>query len=189
MVEFSGLGLLGGLLGAAVWHDLKSYRVPNRIVFPGIALAVVLHAFVPAGISFMGALQGGGLLHALGGLAVGLGLLLPLYLMRAAGAGDVKLMAMAGAFLGPKDAFGAVLFTFSTGALLALACAVRTGVMLRMAHNIRIILYSLFARLAAANGPSFDSSTDAAAKIPYTVAIAIGTAGWVGLRHFAVFGR
>jgi len=59
----------------------------------------------------------------------------------------------------------------------------------RMAHNVRIILYALFARLAAANGPSFDSSTETAAKIPYTLAIAAGTAAWVALRHIVAVGR
>ncbi len=188
-VQFGGLGLLGGLLAGAVWHDLKSYRVPNLIVFPGIGIALLLHAFVPSHVKFMGPLEGIGLLQALGGFAIGMGSLLPLYLIRATGAGDAKLMAMVGAFLGPKDAFGAVMFTFCFGALIAVACAARAGVMCRMAHNVRLIVYSVFARLASANGPSFDSGTEAAAKIPYTLAIAAGTVAWVALRQFVTFGR
>ncbi len=188
-MQFGGLGLLGGLLGAAVWCDLREYRIPNRIVLSGTTIALLLHAFVPQGVNFMGALSEIGLLQALGGLAIGLGSLLPLYLIRATGAGDAKLMAMVGAFLGPKDALGAVIFSFSCGAFIALACAIKAGVVRQTAYNVRLIVYSVFARLAAANGPSFDSSTETAAKIPYTLAIAAGTAAWVGLRHFVALGR
>jgi len=185
LIQFGWLGLLGGLLAAAVWHDVKSYRIPNMIVFPGTALALLLHACVPSGVSFMGMLGEVGLLQALGGLALGLASLLPLYLIRAAGAGDVKLMAMVGAFLGPNDALGAVLSTYILGALLALTCAWRIRVLSRMAHNLQVIVCSVFARLAAASGPSFDSSTETAAKMPYSIAIATGTATWIVLRHFA----
>jgi len=60
--------------------------------------------------------------HAAGGAAVGLLLLLPFHMMRGMGAGDVKLMAGAGALLGSA---GAALFaggaTLIAGGVLALA--------------------------------------------------------------------
>ncbi len=189
LIHFGGLGLLGGLLAAAVRHDLKEYRIPNLVVLCGTASALLLHGFVPHGVNFMGVLGEIGLLQALGGFAIGLGAFLPLYLIRATGAGDAKLMAMVGAFLGPKDTVGAVIFTLCFGALLALVCAVRARAMRRMAHNVRVLVYSVFARLASADGPSFDSGTQTAAKIPYTLAIAAGTAAWVALRHFVALGR
>lgn len=167
--------VLAALLSAAVWHDLRRRRIPNAIAFGGAAAALALHALLPAGI---------GLADALAGLGVGLALLLPFYLLRAAGAGDVKLMAMVGAFLGPVDALGAVFGTFIAGALLAIAVAIHAGALRQFAHNLKLIAYAAFARLSFAQGPLFDARTDTVARIPYAVAIAAGTAGFLALRQF-----
>lgn len=167
--------LLASLLLASVWHDLRGRRIPNAIVFPGAALALALHSVLPAGIGFA---------DSAAGLATGLALLLPLYLLRAAGAGDVKLMAMVGAFLGPVDVIGAVLCTFVAGALLALTVSVKSGVLREVAGNVRLIVYSAIARLSAAHGPEFDARTASAAKLPYAVAIAAGTFGFLALKHY-----
>lgn len=185
VVALVGLGLLGGLLSAAVWHDIRNHRIPNAIVFSGAALGLLLHSVVPAGLGFASAVPGGlGFMKSLAGLGIGLAALLPLYLLRATGAGDAKLMAMVGAFLGPLDALGAVLGTFVAGALLAIAYGIKAGVLGRMARNIRVILYGAAARLAAADGPAFDAGTDSAAKVPYAFAIALGTGAWLALKEF-----
>jgi prepilin peptidase CpaA len=178
-ITFVGLGLLGGLLTVAVWHDVRTYRIPNAIVFCGTALALVLHSALPPGSGFIGAAPGGiGFLSSFGGLAVGLALFMPLYLIGAAGAADVKLMGMVGAFLGPVHAFGAAVATGIAGAVLAIAFALRARAMHRMLANLRLIVYSTFARVSAVHGPSFDPQRDTAAKVPYSVAIAAGTALW-----------
>jgi prepilin peptidase CpaA len=110
--------------------------------------------------------------------------LLPLYLLRAAGAGDAKLMAMVGTFLGPTQALGAVLCTFLAGAILAIVIAVRAKVLGRMLRNIRLIIFGAAARLAAVDGPVFDARIDATAKVPYALAIAFGTAIWMAVGYF-----
>ncbi|HKU71448.1 MAG TPA: prepilin peptidase, partial [Burkholderiales bacterium] len=143
----ASLGLLGGLLVAAAWHDVRSHRIPNVVVFSGAGIALALHALAPDGL---------GVASALCGLLVGLAAFLPLYLLGAAGAGDIKLMAMTGAFLGPVDGICAAIFTAVAGVLLAVACALRAGAVRRMAGNIRLIAFSLAARLFAVEGPSFD---------------------------------
>jgi prepilin peptidase CpaA len=48
-------------------------------------------------------------------------MLLPLYVIQGTGAGDVKLMAAVGAFVGPIDAGFAMLLTFLAGGVFALA--------------------------------------------------------------------
>jgi prepilin peptidase CpaA len=164
------------LLVAAAWHDVRSHRIPNVIVFPGAAIALTLHALAPAGI---------GLPAAFCGLFVGIAFFLPLYLLGATGAGDVKLMAMTGAFLGPLDAAFAGIFTAVAGGLLAVAYALRARAVRRMAGNLRLIGFSLAARLIAVEGPSFDPQRDSAAKTPYGMAIALGTASWLALRYMA----
>lgn len=170
----AAFGCLGGLLAAAAWHDFRAYRIPNAIVFPGTLLALTVHAALPGGL---------GLAAGLGGMMIGLAALWPLYWIGAAGAGDVKLMGMTGAFLGPVDAVGAALATVLAGALLAAAWALKAGVMRRAAENLRVILCSMLARFAAAHGPSFDPRRDAAARMPYSLAIAAGTALWLAFRY------
>ena len=185
-IALASIGLLVVLLSAAVGHDVRSGRIPNWLVFPGAALALALNAFLPAGFGFASSLPGGiGFVKSLAGLGLGLAALLPLYLARATGAGDVKLMAMVGAFLGPVDTLGAVLGTFVAGAMLSLVIGLKTGVLGRMAHNIRLIVYAAFARLSAAGGPLFDARTDTAAKVPYAVAIALGTCGYLAFKQLA----
>jgi prepilin peptidase CpaA len=170
LLKLQVLGLLAGLLALAVWRDLASFRIPNRVVFGGMAAGLGLHA-----------VQGGfdGALLSLGGLATGLALMLPLYLVRAAGAGDAKLMAMVGAFLGPTDAVAAAIATFLAGMILALVAMARPAVFATAGRNLRLLFWGAFARLAGAQGPRFDSPTQTAARLPYSVAIAAGTLGWM----------
>src|ERR1700751_1600311 len=85
------------LLAVAVGSDLHSRRIPNWLVLTGLTLALAVRlggARAAQGYSAWGL-----------GLLTGGGLFLPLYLLRGMGAGDVKLMAMVGAFVGPELAF------------------------------------------------------------------------------------
>jgi prepilin peptidase CpaA len=166
--------LLACFLLAATWVDCRTHRIPNAIVLPGIVVALTLHTMLPAGL---------GISQSLAGLGIGLAALLPTYLLRATGAGDVKLLAMAGAFAGPKDALGIALATYAAGAVLALLYASHKGVLLHMARNLRFIAYAAHARLSAVSAPGFDSRTDAAAKMPYALAISFGCAAWLGFRY------
>ena len=61
-----------------------------------------------------------GVVQSLLGLAAGLALFMPLYLLRALGAGDVKLLAMVGAWLGAPLLLGAALLTLLAGGAMAL---------------------------------------------------------------------
>src|SRR5262245_7652783 len=84
---------LASALAIAVWSDVKSRRIPNKLVLAGTIVAFALQTVLPAGAGLLNP-QGGslGFLSALAGFGVGFAVLLPVYLMRAMGAGDVKLM-------------------------------------------------------------------------------------------------
>src|SRR4051794_15864624 len=91
------LGLLCALLLNAIWNDVKSHRIPNRLVFIGAGMGLLLNTVLPEGYGFISALPGAlGFWRALVGLGLGILILLPLYMMRGMGAGDVKLVAMVG---------------------------------------------------------------------------------------------
>ncbi|MED5616228.1 A24 family peptidase [Janthinobacterium sp. P210005] len=172
---FSPATVLWGLLAAAVWHDMRRRRIPNRLVFSGALLGVLLNSVVWPGVTPAGPWL------ALGGLAVGLGLLLPMYAMKALGAGDVKLMAMVGAFLGPRPAVFAVLCSLLAGGVLALAVALCQGTLRQAMSNARQLLLQGWLRAAAGEVPRVDAPAVPGGKLPYAIAIAAGTAIWLAL--------
>ncbi len=99
------------LLAAAVVTDLKSHRIPNILLAPALSIALLVHA-----------LHGGadGLVMAVGGFALGVVMLLPLYLVGGMAAGDVKLLGVVGCFLGPWGAVIAGLATMMVGAVFGI---------------------------------------------------------------------
>lgn len=184
-------GVLVLLLIAAACFDVKTNRIPNWLVFAGAGFAIVYN-----GVGFIlfdnyfsvPYLRDNGWLVALKGLGVGLVALLPLYLLRAMGAGDVKLMAMVGAFLGPWNALYAVLATLIAGGVLASGFLLWTGSVRRALQNISLILRGTlltapagFVDLQVAPGTS-------AGKLPYGVAIAAGTIAYLLLKQLAFVG-
>ena len=72
--------------------DFRRFRVPNTLTFPLCLLGLVFHT------AFGGLV---GLQYSFGGIAVGLLALLLFYIMGVMGAGDVKLLAAVGAWIGP----------------------------------------------------------------------------------------
>jgi prepilin peptidase CpaA len=177
-------GVLLALLIVAAVSDAKTGRIPNWLVFGGALYAVGYNAFFPLYPSDIG------IFSALGGLAVGLLASLPAYLFRVLGAGDVKLMAMVGAFLGPWSTVGAVLSTLIAGGILALALALWSAHLGRMLHNLTMICrgtaFTLgttgIGGLAASDGPS-------PGRMPYGVAIAAGTIGYLIFAQLGLIGR
>ena len=105
--------LFATLLAASAWavrEDLLFRRIPNSLTGSLLCLGLALQ-FISGGWAALDK-------AALGAL-VGLAMLLPLYVLRATGAGDVKLLAAAGASLGPYWAALAGLYTLLAGGALA----------------------------------------------------------------------
>jgi prepilin peptidase CpaA len=108
------LPLTATVLTASAWavrEDLLSHRIPNALTGPLLALGIV----------FQCASNGWtGLGDALAGAALGLAMLMPFYVLRAMGAGDVKLLAALGAWLGPHWTLIAGVNTLIAGGVLAI---------------------------------------------------------------------
>ncbi|MGH8730045.1 MAG: A24 family peptidase [Burkholderiales bacterium] len=173
------LGVLIALLLVAAWSDWRAHRIPNWLVFGGAAYALIYNTVFP---SYP---DGVGLLAALAGLGLGLALLLPFYLLRAMGAGDVKLMAMVGAFLGPWPTFLAVLATFLAGGVLAILFLLAKGVAWRAIQNVALIGRSAVFDVAAGSRPVLTlEPASSAGKLPYGIAIGVGTAGYLFAKQF-----
>lgn len=165
---------LVGLLFGAVVTDLRSRRIPNRLVLAGLAMAFFLHAASRAMATHP--LAGFAWWSPLAGILTGGLALMPLYLLRACGAGDVKLMAMVGAFLGAPAAFRAVLFTLLAGGVLSVVFMLGRGVAAQASENVRFLVTDLLLRTrTAGQGIALAPLNATAARLPYGVAIATGT--------------
>jgi prepilin peptidase CpaA len=120
----------------------------------------------------------------LGGVLVGLGLFLPLYLLRAMGAGDVKLLAMVGAFLGPTDTFRVALATMIIGGVMAIVFVVLKGTVGRLAQNLRSLFQVGLLDVLVGRAPDLQLAPSlSAGRLPYGVAISAGTMGYLVARQ------
>jgi prepilin peptidase CpaA len=173
-MDGTSVGILAILLLVAAWLDIKNHRIPNLLVMAGMVAGIFLHAR-----------QDGwhGLAFGAAGIAVGLAVLLPFYVMRILGAGDVKLMAMVGGFLGSWDVLGALLATFLAGGVLALAAALRAKAMIRLIQNLKLMALGSMVRISEGRAPTVDDLPESVGKLPYAVAIATGTLGYLAWKH------
>jgi prepilin peptidase CpaA len=164
--------LLVMLVVAAAWMDVLTRRIPNALVIPGAVVGVAVAALTAG---FTGAFS------ALGGLAIGFALMLPLYLLRAMGAGDVKLMAMVGAWLGPAEVVSAALLVFVAGGLLAVTAALWQGKLRQLVANLRVMLFGSLVNAMSGAGATVIAPARSVGNVPYGIAIAIGTIAEVAL--------
>ena len=105
-----------GVCALAVLIDTRTRKIPNWlnaltaiVMIAGLVLTGIHHSnpwLVVAG-------------HGLGGLLLPLGLLAPLFIIRALGAGDIKLMMALGILWGPWSALYHTLFMALAGGLIA----------------------------------------------------------------------
>lgn len=110
IVENWPVKLVCVILIVAAYIDGKQLRVPNWITYPMVIAGLFYNAWIGGW---------GGLGSGLLGMMVGLACLLPLYSVGGMGAGDVKLMAGIGAWLGAKITFYAFCVSTIVGAVMA----------------------------------------------------------------------
>lgn len=157
--------LCGVTLAAAC--DLAWRRIPNALVLAGLLLALPLQWCCTG--------AGGGLTWLTGALT-GLALFLPLYLMRGMAAGDVKLLAMAGACAGPALTCRIALVTFLAGGVMALVMLVYQRRCRQALANLRLLLLGLWWWLAGATQtPPQLPAGSSVGGMPYGLAIAVAT--------------
>lgn len=168
-------GFLIALVLTACLQDLAARKIPNRLVLCGLFSAGVLH--LVSGTPFHLISVG------LAGCALGLLVFLPLYLLRAMAAGDVKLMAMVGAFTGPLLALEIALATFCAGGVMALVMVLSQGRWRDLVAKLRTLLRPLYMRLAGMPYEPEPLSGASVGGMPYGVAIAAATCLMLWIRH------
>ena len=144
------------VIALAVRQDLFEHRISNLLTLAALVAGLSIH-------TLLGGLDG--FVHALAGASIGLVCLLPLYLGKGMGAGDVKLMAAAGALLGPFNAFVAAVLTLMFGAVLAV---------------VILVWRMIEVRQATAGAPNLSQVRKE--RFPYAVAIGLGAVATMWLR-------
>lgn len=165
--------LLTFLLGLALCYDVTQRRIPNWLVLAGLLAGAICSLVAPletGSQAFPG--SGIGLSKSLLGALTGFSIMLPLYILRAMGGGDVKLMAAIGAFLGPMQVLGAALLTFVAGGVLSLIAALGSGSLSRVLGNLRLM--GMVAMTSRSIGLSL-KDVQTTGRLPYAIAITVGT--------------
>jgi prepilin peptidase CpaA len=187
MPNFRLLDILPALVlllvfGVALWHDIRSRRIPNQLIVLGSLAGFLLHMLLPPGSGLFSIPVGSqGIVFSVSGFVLGLLLLLPFYAIRTLGAGDVKLMALVGAFIGPWGVMGAALLTMLVGGALALVVAAWKRQLLQVIVNIQQMFYSLKRGGLGSTGAPLDQPAVVTGKLAYAIAIAGGTAAQLWL--------
>lgn len=158
--------LAAAVMVAAGW-DLRTRRIPNWLCLTLAALGVVAAVLRPD-LTVWQSLAG-----------VGIGLLVPfvLFAMGMLGAGDAKLLAAIGAWMGPVGILWVLLFTAIAGALLSVSIALGQGRLSSLFRNSAAIGMSLL----VTRRTGWVSATEVAQSsvlqkttVPYALAILVG---------------
>ena len=176
LVTDPGTGALIALLVAAAVIDWRTLRIPNWLTVPGMLYGLLYNATHATSI-------GSGLAFAAAGLAVGMAVLLPLYLMRVMGAGDVKLAGAIGAFLGIAATLKALLIVFMVGGVAALLYAALRGALGRLGQNLRFVVTAMVLPTPGAFRSGLLGGAPSIGKLAYGVSIAVGTAAFLVARQ------
>ena len=159
--------LLAVLVGAAI-YDVRYRRIPNWLTVWGVFLGFLMNGLIGP--------PEGGILFAVQGFLAGSGVYLVLYVLRAMGAGDVKLMAAVGALVGWQRWFGIFLITAIVGGIMALTLVTVRRRLGKTLWNVGFILSEMrHGRPAYVGKEELDVRSPRAVGLPHGAVIAIGT--------------
>ena len=167
-LEFVSLLALTTLLVLAGWHDLRMRLIPNTLVLWGLITALVL-SMTPRGIGLSSAMLGG---------MTGFLVFLFLHLFKMVGAGDVKLVAAVGMFVGWPDMAKVCLAILIAGGLLSVAWALWTSRWQTVLKNLQTgVMQHLRSGLLPQIGQPLITQVSPE-RVPYALAVGLGTAAY-----------
>ena len=146
----------------AGWTDWRWRRIPNWLTVPALLAGSLVNSWAGGWAGAKESLLGAGL---------GLGLLLPVVLIRSLGAGDWKLAGALGAFLGPSRMVTVLLGTILVAGLMAVVLIIWKKRVGRTARNLAHMLAGLFTLHLP--GPEVSLDNPESLKIPFGVAVAV----------------
>lgn len=175
-------GVLLLVLITAAIIDWKTFRIPNWLSGSGIIFGLSYNAAFPPYLH-----AGWG--WAPTGMLIGFLVTIPFYSIRVIGAGDVKLMAMVGSFLGPGGTLYALLFTSIIAGFSAVGFAVTNHVLARLLTNVKHIVRGVVA-LSTGTGTwhrgLYLAENNSVGRMAYGINIALGTSTYVVAQQFGL---
>jgi prepilin peptidase CpaA len=160
------LALVITVLVAAV-YDARFRRIPNWVVLLGLILGFSLNTFL---------FEWKGLAFAAKGMGIGLLVYFPLYMLRAMGAGDAKLMAAVGSMVGVANWFGIFILTAILGGIAGIALLLVRRQLARGVSNVGFLVSRLLAFQAPyMTNEQLDVRSSKALRMPHGVIIAAGS--------------
>lgn len=145
--------------------DLRTRHIPNSVTLGGAAIGLVYGTVVNGP---------GGLLEAGLGWLTGLAVFLPFFALGGLGAGDVKLVACLGAWLGPSMALWTALYTALAGGVMAVMLALSAGYLNTALMNV-MRLMNHFREKGVRPHPDMTLSRSTGPRLPYALPITAGT--------------
>lgn len=171
--------LVASLVAAVT--DIWKFKVHNYLTLPLLLSGLVYHAAVDGAI---------GLVMSVFGVIFGFSILIVFFLMGGMGAGDVKLMAAIGAWLGLPLTFYVFLVSALAAGAYAIVLILTYGSLRETWVNLQIIwlrLTAAFRHVAAEDSVEAELSRDNRRRrvIPFAAMVAVGI---VGLLLWSWFG-
>ena len=149
---------------AAVACDIRTRRIPNALTF-GCAFAAFVYLGLTSGLA--------GLATAGEGWIVGVALFFPFFALGGMGAGDVKLLAALGAWLGPSETVWLAIFAAMAGGVLGIVVALGRGYLGTAFRNLWVMLTHW--RVSGIQPvPGLTLTDSKAPRLAYAVPIAAG---------------
>ncbi|WP_261176390.1 prepilin peptidase [Anaerobacillus sp. CMMVII] len=145
------------LLLVCLITDLKNRRIYNKVLFPTLALAIIIHTFIDGWA---------GLSTAFLGFLIGLGILIIPFLLGGMGAGDVKLLAVIGALKGTSFVIVTAIYMALAGGIIAIV------IILMKKGSAKALLYHFFGKKYGVDLPYEKSALST--TFPYGIAIVAG---------------
>lgn len=164
LTEIARWTLLAAMLVSAAATDLHARRIPNVLTLAGCVVGLLI-----------GAIAGGipGFFDAGQGLLLAFALSLPFWLFGWVGAGDVKLIAAVGAFVGASLVVETLLAIGIAGGVLAIGALLWRGLLARTGERMAATFsLSLAARRWIHVEPG---AQERDVRLPYALAISAGT--------------
>jgi prepilin peptidase CpaA len=149
----------------AGYIDWRTRRIPNWLTVSGFSLGITLNSLFGGWHGAVASLEGAGL---------GLGLLLPLVLLRGFGAGDWKLMGAIGALMGWRAMLWVLIASVLISAAAGLVQIVSTRRVKGTLKNIGKLLKG-FVVVGLRPNPDVSLDNPTLAKMPFGTAVAAAT--------------
>ena len=161
--------LIGLIVVIAAVIDIRSRRIPNWLTLSGIIVGFALNPV----LAYPFPLEG--LKNAALGMLFAFAVYFVLYLIRAMGAGDVKLMAAVGAILAsPAIWFRFFIVVALVGGIFALALTLAKGRLRKTVWNVAFLVNELgHARAPYMSRDELDVKSSRAVTLPHGFTIAV----------------